>query len=60
MMKAIEYLAIDNAINYGKEDIPRFRAENASSLIRNAKVNNNYANNSGIPRCQLGEAVTGK
>ena len=59
-MKTIEYIALDNAINYGKEDIPRFRAEIATSLIRNAKIYKNYATNSGIPRCQLGEAVTGK
>ena len=37
VMKAIEYLALDNAIDFDKEHIPRFRAEIATTVIRNAK-----------------------
>ena len=43
VMKAIEYLALDNAIDFDKEHIPRFRAEIATSIIRNAKVFNTIA-----------------
>ena len=60
VMKAIEYLALDNAIDFDKEHIPRFRAEIATTVIRNAKVFNTYATNYGKPRCQLGESLIGK
>ena len=57
LMKAIEYLALDNSFDFTQADITRFRTQIATSIISKAKVEEHFKMTNEVPKCEEGETI---
>ena len=57
LMKVIEHIALDNKINFSKEDMPKFRSEIAAKILKHSKIQNYINVRKELPRCEEGGTI---